>query len=131
MDQAFVLSMVEMVVQGVSTRKVTDVVEKLCGHEISKSFVSDAMKHLDPQVKAFRQRQLDEKEYSYLFVDATYVKVLENGRSVSKAIYIAQAMDTKGYRDLVGFKVSGNESNENWLTFFKTSKSVASTALRW
>lgn len=122
MDQAFVLSMVEMVVQGVSTRKVTNIVETLCGHEVSKSFVSSAMQHLDPQVKAFQERILKGKEYPYLYVDATYVKTLENGRSVSKAIYLAQAVDTEGYRDLIGFKVAGNESKENWLAFFQDLK---------
>lgn len=122
MDQAFVLSMVEMVVQGVSTRKVSEVVESLCGHTVSKSFVSSAMKHLDPQVKDFQERNLKEKQYLYLYVDATYIKVLEDSRSVSKAIYIAQAVDTEGFRDLVGFKVAGNESKDNWQAFFQDLK---------
>lgn len=122
MDQAFVLTMVEMVINGISTRKITNVVEVLCGHKVSKSFVSKAMKHLDPQVKEFQERLLNEKQYDYLYVDATYIKVVENGRSVSKAIYIAQAVDTEGFRDLVGFWIAGNESKENWVAFFQDLK---------
>lgn len=56
MDKAFVLGMIEMVIMGVSTRKVTKIVEQLCGENVSKSFVSNIMQELDPQIEAFKQR---------------------------------------------------------------------------
>lgn len=56
MDKAFVLGMIEMVIMGVSTRKVTKIVEQLCGENVSKSFVSDLMQELDPQIEVFKQR---------------------------------------------------------------------------
>lgn len=88
MDQAFVLSMLEMVINGVSTRKVTHVVEQLCGENISKSFVSNLTEKLDPIVKAWAQRPLNTKYYPYIFADAMYIKVREYQRVVSKAVYI-------------------------------------------
>lgn len=90
MDQSLVLTMMEAIISGVSTRKVTKIVEALCGETVSKSFVTDIMKRLDPEIKTFRTRPLNEKKYDYLYVDAMYIKVRENGRVVSKAVYIAQ-----------------------------------------
>ncbi|MFP3359149.1 transposase, partial [Planococcus sp. SIMBA_143] len=93
MDQSLVLSLVDSVVSGVSTRKVTKIVEALCGKSVSKSFISDIMKRLDPEIEAFRTRPLNLKQYRYLYVDAMYIKVRENHRVVSKAVYIAQGIN--------------------------------------
>ncbi|MFS0575643.1 transposase, partial [Sporosarcina sp. 179-K 3D1 HS] len=81
-DQALVLSMLEMVVNGVSTRKVTKVVEQLCGESVSKSFVSSLTAKLDPIVNEWANRPLNTKYYPYLFVDAMYIKVREHNRVV-------------------------------------------------
>ena len=75
MDKAFVLGMIEIVIMGVSTRKVTKIVEQLCGENVSKSFVSDIMQELDPQIEAFKQRSLSHSKFRYLYVDAMYIKV--------------------------------------------------------
>ena len=80
--------MAEMVVNGVSTRKVSRVMETLCGTSFSKSAVSDVCKDLDKAVKEFRTRPL-EGDYPFLTVDATYFKVRENSRVISKAFMIA------------------------------------------
>ena len=78
--------MMEMVVNGVSTRKVTKIVQELCGETVSKSFVSDVMKRLDPEIEAFKNRTLTHSHFRYLYLDALYIKVREEGRVVSKAL---------------------------------------------
>ena len=87
-EAALVAGMAEMVVNGVSTRKVSRVMETLCGTSFSKSAVSDVCKDLDKAVKEFRTRPL-EGDYPFLTVDATYFKVRENSRVISKAFMIA------------------------------------------
>src|SRR5699024_3248386 len=68
-DQAFLLSLLEMVVNGVSTRKVTKVVEQLCGEKVSKSFISSLTSKLEPAVKEWANRKLDKTFYPYIFID--------------------------------------------------------------
>lgn len=119
MDQAFVLTMAEAVVNGVSTRKVTKIIEQLCGESVSKSFVSDAMKHLDPKIKDFKNRSLTKHYYRYVYVDAMYIDVRENHRIVKKAVYIAQGVNELNKREILGFKVSDQESEVAWQSFFK------------
>ena len=118
MDQALVLTLIEAYVNGVSTRKVSAIVESLMGESVSKSFVSTITAQLDPEINTFRSRLLTHANFPYLYVDALYVKVRENNKVLSKAVYIAQAVREDGFRELVGFKVSGPESKENWAEFF-------------
>ena len=70
--------MLEMYVQGVSTRKVSKVIEKMCGKTYSKSFVSSLTKELDEEVKLWRNSDLSTIKYSYIIVDVVYIKVREN-----------------------------------------------------
>lgn len=123
MDQAFVLSMIEAVVNGVSTKKVTKIVNQLCGESVSSSFVSDMMKKLDPKIKAFQDRSLTHHTYRYVYVDAMYIKVREHHRIVSKAVYIAQGVTEFNKREVIGFTVSVEESKEAWTTFFQGLRS--------
>src|SRR5690625_3923246 len=117
-DQAFLLSLTEMFVNGVSTRKVTNIVKQLCGENVSKSMVSDLTKNLDPIVNEWANRPLNVHHYRYLFVDAMYIKVRENDKVVSKAVYIGLAVRSDGKRDIVGLQVAHAESEENWSNFF-------------
>jgi transposase-like protein len=117
-DKAFLLSMIEMVVNGVSTRKVTKIVEQLCGEKVSKSMVSELTKQLDPIVKAWAQKPLNKTYYNYVYVDAMYIKVREYHRVVSKAVYIALGVNAQDKREILGLKVAGIESKENWNDFF-------------
>src|SRR5690625_2290197 len=119
-DKAFLLSMLEMVINGVSTRKVTKIVEQLCGETVSKSMVSELTKKLDPVVKSWAQRSLDHQYYSYVYVDAMYIKVREYYRVVSKAVYIALGVNSQDKREIIGFKVAGTESKESWNQFFES-----------
>ena len=105
-EAALIASMTEMVINGVSTRKVSKVVETLCGKSFSKSTVSDLCKDLSAAVKEFRNRPLTEN-YPFLTVDATYFKVRENHRIVSKAFMIALATNDQGHREIIGFGLNG------------------------
>ncbi len=122
-DQAFVLAMLEMVVNGVSNRRVTNIVEQLCGRKVSKSFVSTLTERLDPIVNQWANRPLNTMYYPYVFVDAMYIKVREHNRVVSKAVYIATAVDKNNRREISGLKVDHVESKEAWERFFQSLKS--------
>jgi len=99
-EAALIASMAEMVVNGVSTRKVSKVVETLCGISISKSAVSDLLKELDEAVEAFKNRPLTD-HYPFVVIDATYFKVREDHKIISKAFMIAYATNSEGYRDII------------------------------
>ena len=118
-EQALVLSMLEMVVNGVSTRKVSSVIKQLCGESVSKSFVSALTAKLDPIVNEWANRPLNTTYYPYVFMDAMYIKVREHNRVVSKAVYLAMGINEKGYREILGIKVDHNESYESWTAFFQ------------
>ena len=122
MDQSFVLSMAECVINGVSTRKVSNIVEELCGQSVSKSFVSNALKRIDPEIQAFQERSLVGKNYRYVYVDAMYIKAREDHKIVSKAVYIALGVNDEDKREIIGFKVSEEESYEAWGNFFQSMR---------
>lgn len=117
-DQALLLSMTEMVINRVSTRKVTNIVKQLCGKSVSKSFVSNLTKKLDPIVNEWANRPLNTTNYRYLFLDAMYIKVREYDKVVSKAVYIALGVNDEGKREIIGLKISQAESKKNWSDFF-------------
>ena len=122
-DQALVLSMLEMVINGVSTRKVTHIVEQLCGENISKSFVSSLTQKLDPIVNDWSKRPLNVMYFPYVFVDAMYIKVREHHRVISKAVYIATAISDKNKREILGLSVDHVENYESWSHFLQQLKS--------
>lgn len=122
-DQALVISMLEMVINGVSTRKVTNIVEQLCGESISKSFVSSLTQKLDPIVNEWSKRPLNVMYYPYIFVDAMYIKVREYNQVVSKAVYIATAITEKNTREILGLSVDHAEDFDSWSRFFQQLKS--------
>ena len=121
-EQALVLAMMEMVVSGVSTRKVTAITEELCGSSFSKSTVSALCMALDPAVTAFRERPL-ERRYPFVMVDAIYTKVRENGRIRSKGLMIAIGINEQGYREVLGFSCADSETEAGWTSFFRELKS--------
>lgn len=127
-EAALVASMAEMVVNGVSTRKVSRVMETLCGTSFSKSAVSDVCKDLDKTVKEFQTRPL-EGDYPFLTVDATYFKVRENSRIISKAFMIAYGTNTEGHREILGFGIYANESSATWTDFLLSLKKRGLTGL--
>ena len=127
-EAALIAGMAEMVVNGVSTRKVSKVMEELCGTSFSKSAVSDVCKDLEKTVHEFRERPLD-GEYPFLTVDATYFKVRENSRIISKAFMIAYGTNSQGHREILGFGVYQNESSTTWTDFLMGLKKRGLTGL--
>jgi transposase-like protein len=120
-EQALVLAMMEMVVNGVSTRKVEKITEELCGKKFSKSTVSELCKGLDPIVEAFKTRPL-KAHYPFVQVDAIYLKVRENGRVESKGLLVAVGINEEGYREIIGFSLANSETEDSWGAFFNSLK---------
>ena len=116
-EQALMLSMIEMVINGVSTRKVEKITEELCGKSFSKSMVSELCKNLDPVVEAFRNRPLD-VDYPFVMVDAMYIKVREDSRVKSRGLLIAVGINNEGRREIIGFRLANSESETSWGEFF-------------
>ena len=122
-EAALIAAMVKMVINGVSTRKVSSVVEELCGKSFSKSTVSQLCKKLDAEIEAFRNRPLDDLEVPFLMVDATYFKAREDHKITSKAFLVAIAIRPDGVREIIGFDICDAEDNASWQSFFKSLKS--------
>jgi len=120
-ESALIATMIEMVVQGVSTRKVSNVVEELCGTSISKSTVSELCTELDGIVDEFRNRPLN-NTYKFILVDAKYFKVRENHSIVSKAFMVAIGITEDGQREVIGFDIYANESENTWTHFLNSLK---------
>lgn len=120
-EAALVTTMAEMVVNGVSTKKVARVMETLCGKSYSKSTVSEACKGLDKAVHSFKTRPL-EGDYKFIYVDATYFKVRGEHRIGSKAMMVALAITDRGGREIIGFDIYDNESKETWKLFLESLK---------
>lgn len=117
-EKALVASMLEMYIAGVSTRKVSKVVEQLCGKSVSKSFVSSLTKQLDPIVKNWQDRMLSDTNYPYVMTDVIHIKVRENHRVVSKSCHIAIGISETGSREILGFMIQDGESTDSWTNFF-------------
>ena len=122
-EQALVLALLEMVVNGVSTRKVAKITDELCGTELSKSTVSDLCKRLDPIVQAWNNRTLREQRYPFVLVDALVLKIREEGRVRSRSALIAIGVNEAGYREVLGLMLGDSESEVSWTEFFTWLKS--------
>jgi putative transposase len=112
-DQALVAALQEMVVAGVSTRRVAAVLEEMAGFEVSAATVSRTMAELDEQLEAFRTRQL-EREYPFVFIDARYEKVRVGGRVRSQAVLIAAGINDEGRREILSYALGDSESEATW-----------------
>ena len=117
-ERALRLTLAEMYVQGVSTRKVAAITAQLCGTEVSSSQVSRAAALLDETLAAWRKRPLG--EIVYLFLDARYEKVRQDGQIRDAAILIASGVDRDGKRRILGVSVSLSEQEVHWRTFLQS-----------
>ncbi len=117
-ERALTLSLAEMYVQGVSTRKVTAIVEQLCGSSVSSSQVSRAAALLDEKLEAWRKRPLGEMRYLYL--DARYEKVRQDGQVRDAAVLIATGVDPTGHRQVLGVSVALSEQEVHWRSFLQS-----------
>jgi len=120
-EQAFVLALMEMVVQGVSTRKVSAITEELCGASFSKSTVSALCVGLDARVKVFNERSL-EGEYPFVMVDALFIKSRQGDRVVKRAALIASGIRADGHREILGVQIGDSENYTTWEDMFKWLK---------
>ena len=119
-ERALTMTLAEMYVQGVSTRKVKDITEQLCGFEISAEQVSRATAQLDGVLQEWRERPLG--EIQYLFLDARYEKVRESSQVRDAAVLVATGIDPGGERQVLGVSVSLSEHETHWKAFLKGLK---------
>jgi putative transposase len=117
-ERTLMLTLAEMYVQGVSTRKVAAITEQLCGHQVSSTQVSRATAELDQALQAWRERRLG--ECPYLYLDATYVPVRQDGQVRDAAILIAVGLTSTGKRSIVGVWVSLSEAEVHWRQFLQS-----------
>jgi putative transposase len=117
-EKAFVNTLAEMYIQGVSTRKVKAVTEELCGHAFSASTVSAMNVRLDQELSQFAGRRL-ETEYPYLILDARYEKVRLDGVIRSQAVLVAIGINWDGRREVLGVEMANRESLNSWKEFLE------------
>ena len=117
-ERAFKIALAEMYVHGVSTRKVNEIIEELCGFKVNSSDVSRASKLLDDELKQWKERPLG--RYTYLWLDARYEKVRQGGCVIDSAVLVAYGVDERGKRDILGVSVSLSEAEIHWRAFFES-----------
>jgi putative transposase len=115
-ERALKCAIAEMYVQGVSTRKVTEVMRELCGLEVSSTQVSRAPRRLDEELNQWRERPLG--EVPYVFLDARYEKIRQGGSVVSCAVLLALGVEESGHRTVLGVSVSLSEAEVHWRNLF-------------
>jgi putative transposase len=127
-EKALKLAIAEMYLTGVSTRKVQDITEKLCGYEVSSTQVSRLTQELDEHFEQFRSRPIG--EICYLVVDAIYLKVRHNGSVIDMAILMAYGVNPEGKREILGASASLSEAEVHWREFFKNLQSRGMVGLQ-
>lgn len=121
-EQALVVALMEMVLQGVSTRKVTRITEELCGTTFSKSTVSRLCRELDVRLGAWKERPLNGMRYPFVVVDALVIKVRREEAVRSTSALIALGINEQGYREVLGLHLGDSESEASWSAFFRSLK---------
>ena len=119
-EQALVAVIGQAYVEGVSTRRVDDLVKAMGIDGISSSQVSRMAAELDAKVAEFRERPLDSRPYRYLWIDALTQKVREGGRVVNVSVVIATAVNGEGRREIVGFDIVTAEDTAAWTAFLRS-----------
>lgn len=117
-ERALSLSLAEMYIQGVSTRKVSAILEEMCGFEVTSMDVSRSAKLLDEEFEQWRARPLG--QFIYLLLDARYEKVRQGGSVVDSAVLVAYGIDMKGMRHVLGVSVSLSEAEVHWRAFLES-----------
>jgi len=121
-EQAFVLGIMEMYLEGVSCRKVTKITEQLCGCSFSKSTVSELCAGLDARMNAWRNRPLHEKKYPFLIIDALVVKVRRDEAVRPTGVLVIYGINEEGIREPLDLLVANSESEASWSEIFKRLK---------
>ena len=129
-ERALLVACAEMYFQGVSTRNVGEVLEAMCGSDISSATVSRVAQELDEKLLSFRDRRLDGMEYPYMHIDARYEKVRVDGRVVSQAVLVAVGITSQGRREVLDWRVGDSESEATWGELFRQLKDRGLRGLR-
>lgn len=129
-EKALVLALLEMYVQGVSTRKVKKITEQLCGVEVSRSQVSELAKGLDEQVEAWRTGPIRQR-HPYLVVDALFEKVRHGAQVESDAVLVVTGIGEDGYRRHLGVWAADTESEATWSEVFTQLKERGLQGVRY
>lgn len=130
-EQAFVLGLMEMYLQGVSTRKVAKVTEALCGVNFSKSTVSRLCVELDARLNAFRARPLSSPSYPFVIVDALVMDVRRDEAVRATGCLIAYGINAAGNREVLDFLVADSESESSWNELFSKLKQRGLSGVAW
>lgn len=121
-ERALLVACSEMYFQGVSTRKVQEVLEAMGAGELSAMSVSRIAAELDEKLTAFRSRRLDESSYPYLKIDARYEKVRVEGKVISQAVLTVVGINDSGGREILDWRVADSESESCWSSVLKGLK---------
>lgn len=121
-ERALLVACGEMYFQGVSTRNVREVLEGMCGLELSSMTVSRVAGELDEKLSAFRSRRLDHTRWAYLMLDARYEKVRVDGRVVSQAVLVTVGFTAEGRREVLDWRVADSEGEQHWGAVFADLK---------
>ncbi|MGH8910771.1 MAG: IS256 family transposase [Egibacteraceae bacterium] len=119
-ERALVAVVAQCYVEGVSTRRVDDVVKAMGIEGISKSAVSEMARSLDTVVADFRDRRLDGGPYTYVALDAMTQRVREGGRIVNVAVVIATGVSADGHREVLGLDIITTEDGAGWIAFLRS-----------
>jgi transposase-like protein len=120
-EKALINAVIESYLQGVSTRRVQDIVSRLGVEDLSASSVSRISRELDGRVEEFLERPI-EHSIPYLFVDASYFKVRTDSRYITKAFLVVTAVRDDGYREILGARIADGEDELFWTGFFDDLK---------
>jgi putative transposase len=121
-EKALVLALMEMYLEGVSTRKVKEITEELCGTSFSKSLVSSLAGSLDSELEAWRMRRLEAASYPYVFVDARYEKVRVDHKVVNQGDLVVSGVRDDGFREILAAEVADTESEATYQELFRSLK---------
>ena len=117
-----IATLMEMVVNGVSTRKVARITEELCGTSFSALTISQLCKDLDVSLKSWKDRDLSNTTYPFLILDGIVIKVREDGKVRPFSAPLATGVNQEGYREILGMELGNSETEESWSNFFKDLK---------
>lgn len=120
-EKALVTTLMQMVVQGVSTRRVKNITTELCGREFSRSTVSRLTGDLEKQVDAWAERPLDQ-EYPFLVLDAMHLDIRRQGAVRSTAVMFAIGIGEDGQREILGLEIALSETEQGWHRFIQKLK---------
>src|SRR5687767_1598423 len=121
-ERALLVACAEMYFQGVSTRNVRDVLEAMCGGDVSAMTVSRVAAELDERLSAFRDRRLDHAAWPYLMGDARYESVRVDGRVVGQAVLVVVGVTADGGKEVLDWRVGDSESEQTWGDVFRGLK---------